>query len=70
MARNPSRVKDYERTESIEPRSDFPDAPVDPTEARKGTNSGVSTRTITATPAHATGMMAVVFVSLSSDNCH
>jgi hypothetical protein len=29
MACNPSRVKDYNRTESIEPLSDFPDASVD-----------------------------------------
>jgi len=34
MARNPSRVEDDERTEGIEPRCDFLDASVDPTEAR------------------------------------
>jgi hypothetical protein len=32
---NRSRVEDDTRAESIEPRSDFPDASVDPTEARK-----------------------------------
>jgi hypothetical protein len=43
---------------------------VDPTEARKGTSSGVWRRRTTATPPHATGMMAVVPVLLVSDNCN
>ena len=46
------------------------DASVDPTDARKGTGSGVSRRRTTATPPHATGMRAVVPVLLFSDNCH
>ena len=45
-------------------------ASVDPTDARKGTGSGVSRQRTAATPPNATGLMAVVPVLLFSDNCH
>jgi hypothetical protein len=41
LRRSRSRAEGDRRAESIEPRSDFLDASVDHTEARKGTGSGV-----------------------------
>jgi hypothetical protein len=67
---NRSRVDGDNRTESHRAAKIPPVRQVDPTEARKGTSSGVWRRRTTANPPQATGMMDVVPVLFFSDNCH